>query len=118
MDESDSLETRLREALAPQASTVGRVIHRALAAPERVVRRGRLLTAPGLAALLAALAFVLFLGLERLRPIPAQRSRITIASVGDIVVADSPAGAWLVRMGDFEPGQPGSSIILTLGSEP
>lgn len=116
--EPEDLDAFLRATLAHHPAAVERVIRGALSASESALRRRPLLRASGLAALFAVLALALSLGLEKLRPLSSPgRPAISIANVGEIVVADSPAGAWLVRMGDSAPQRPSGTIIVTFGGE-
>lgn len=109
-DSRDGLDERLRAALSPPPEAVQRIVRNALAAGGTETSRPRIrIAAPIAAALLVAVAFLFAWRLELARARPA------IASVGDVVVATSPDGDWIVRSEEPETGRPQGLIIISYG---
>jgi hypothetical protein len=113
----EPLDERIREALEPSPEAVERIVRNALAAPEPSPRR------PWALPMAVALGLVLGVTLLRIgRPIPpapqparqARQAVVSIANVGDVVVATSPDHGWLVGS-EPEPSPPRGIIILSHG---
>jgi len=117
----EPLDERIREALEPSPEAVERVVRgalrAALATPAPPAPKPRRMgwTVPALAAL-GLVCLVLLIGRpERVPPQPAPpRAVVTIANVGDVVVATSADRGWLVG-NETEPSPPQSIIILSYG---
>lgn len=109
-DSRNELDERLRAALAPPPEAVARIVRNALAESGAETSRPRIrIAAPLAAALLVAVAFLFAWRLEQARARPA------IASVGDVVVATSPDGDWIVRSEEPETDRPQGLIIISYG---
>lgn len=115
MDDSRDLHPDfLREVLTPRPEAVARVVRNALseesvrAAPWRM---------PLAATLVAGVALLFAWQLERVQLDPAPAA-ISIVNEGDVVIATSPSGDWLIRSGgDPEPERSGI-IIVSYGDQP
>lgn len=115
------LDRRLREALEPHPEAVERVVRGALAASPRSLRPVERLRLAPAAAVLATLGLVA--GLLVLAPPPPQQApeaRISIESVGDLlVVHHREGGRWLIRNGGpVEGSLPSRSLIVIYGGKP
>ena len=108
------LDRRLREALEPRPDAVERIVRGALAS-QRPEERFRLVPA---ATVLAALGLVA--GLLVLAPQPAPEAKISIESVGDLlVVHHREGGRWLIRNGGpAESSLPSRSLIVIYRGKP
>jgi hypothetical protein len=113
------LRERLREVLEPRPETVDRIVRGALdSRPAGSARKLRLVPAAAALAVLAALGLtaVLFVGTPR----PERQARISIESVGDLlVVHHREGGRWLIRNGGpAEASPPSRSLIVIYGGKP
>lgn len=109
----DSHPDFLREVLTPRTETVERVVRNALSGDAMKVAPWRM---PLAAAVLTGVALLFAWQLERSRfeTLPAA---ISIVNEGDVVIATSPSGDWLIHSGgEPEPERPGI-IILSYGGQ-
>jgi hypothetical protein len=114
MDDSHDLHPDfLREVLTPRPEAVERVVRNALSGEMAEAATWRM---PLAAALLSgvALLFAWQLGRAPFEPAPAA---ISIVNEGDVVIATSPSGDWLIHSGgDPEPERSGI-IIFSYGDQ-
>ena len=119
MERSDGserqLDLRLREALEPRPEAVERIVRGALSVERKPAEKLRLAPA---AAVLAALGLVA--GILVLAPQPSPEAKISIESVGDLlVVHHREGGRWLIRNGGpAESSLPSRSLIVIYGGNP
>jgi hypothetical protein len=119
MERSDGsereLDLRLKEALEPSPEAVERVVRGALAASLRPKERLRLAPAAAVLAMLGLVA-----GLLVLAPQPVPEAKISIESVGNLlVVHHREGGRWLIRNGGPAEGSlPSRSLIVIYGGNP
>ena len=115
MDDSRDLHPDfLREVLTPRPEAVERVVRNALSKEIVRVAPWRMPLAATLVAGVALL-FAWQLGRVQLDPAPAA---VSIVNEGDVVIATSPSGDWLIRSGgDPEPERSGI-IIVSYGDQP
>lgn len=109
IDDQPSLESRLREALAPTPDQIEKIVRQALAGrrEERPLRR--FVPAAALLTLLAAAAAFFFVQIPRPQP-PA--AVVSIVNVGGVVIASSPEEARpLILSGTSEADPPGIILI-------
>lgn len=126
MERSDGsereLDRQLREALAPRPEAVERIVRGALAAPPANRPSEQLRLAPALAvvAALVLVAGLLVLAPYPPRPEPESQAKISIESVGDLlVVHHQEGGRWLIRNGGpAESSLPSRSLIVIYGGKP
>lgn len=123
MERSDGsardLDRRLREALEPSPEVVERVVRGALTArrPQEKLRLAPALTVLAVLALTAALLVL------APPPIPERQAKISIESVGDLlVVHHREGGRWIIRGsrkgGPAESSLPSRSLIVIYGGNP
>ena len=114
MDDSrDSHPDFLREVLTPRPETVERVVRNALSPDAVEVAPWR---ASFAAALLAGVALLFAWQLEK-APFEPAPAAISIVNEGDVVIATSPSGDWLIHSGgDPEPERSGI-IIFSYGDQ-
>jgi hypothetical protein len=124
MERSDGsereLDRRLREALAPRPESVERVVRGALASqrPEKL----RLAPALTVLAVLAVTAGLLVLAPHPPPRTAAPEAKISIESVGDLlVVHHREGGRWSIRSSSSGPAEgslPSRSLIVIYGGKP
>jgi len=108
MDDSHDLHPDfLREVLTPRPEAVERVVRNALSGERAEVATWRM---PLAAAVLSGVALLFVWQLERSR-FETAPAAISIVNEGDVVIATSPSGDWLIRSGG-EPEPEGSGIII------
>jgi hypothetical protein len=121
MERSDGsereLDLRLREALAPRPEAVERIVRGALAS-QRPAERFRLAPALTVLAVLTLTAGLLVLAPQP--PRPERQAKISIESVGGLlVVHHREGGRWLIRNGGpAESSLPSRSLIVIYGGKP
>ncbi len=111
-----AFDLRLREALEARPEAVERIVRGALSSrrPEEKLRLAPALTVLAVLALTAA-----FLVLAP-PPIPERQAKISIESVGDLLVVHHREGdRWLIRNGGpAESSLPSRSVIVIYGGKP
>ena len=114
MDDSRDLHPDfLREVLTPRPEAVERIVREALSEEMAVAAPWRM---PLAATVLAGVALLFAWQLERSR-FGTAPAAISIVNEGDVVIATSPSGDWLIHSGgDPEPEKSGI-IIFSYGDQ-